>query len=212
MYLFIRFVASLPPPSSRQRTAEISESADPLVSRTIEPRLTQPTYRSTDFTYGNSQGKVRIFEFSDFACPYCKTLAAELKAAANRHPEVQIVWKDFPLTSLHPGVAGAHRAARCAGQQGKFWEYHDLLFASQGSFSAQQEIALAQELKLDTGKFQECLDSLGVVATIQTNIDEGQALGIDGTPYLFIGDQRISGLLSEEELDQVIALHSQLTK
>ncbi len=186
----------------------VSDSADPLVSKVGQPLAeTQPTLQAGDFVRGDQSAPVKIFEFSDFSCPYCATMASTLTAALAKHKDVALVWRDFPVVSVHPNALDADIAANCAGAQGKFWEYHDQLFANQSSFSRDYYMTLASQLSLKTEAFSACLDGQTPLPSIEQHINEGNSLGIDGTPYLFVDDQRISGQLSAEELEQVIQQH-----
>lgn len=213
LYAFYGFVVAIPGSNPSLFGPMLSESADPLISKVEQrPTLTAPRLRPDNSTYGATDAPVKIFEFSDFSCPYCKTMASSLRAALEKHPEAQLVWKDFPVTSLHPESMAAHAAARCAGEQNKFWEYHDQLFEAQGTFSRTTLFALAQKLGLKMTAFTACLDDEGTRQLIEADILEGSDLGIDGTPYLFIGDQQISGVITDEELEQVINLQKQLSQ
>lgn len=211
-YAFYGFVVTIPGSSPSLFGPTLSESADPLISKVGGSTLTAPRLRPDNFTLGAKDASVKIFEFSDFSCPYCKIMAASLKSALEKHPEVQLIWKDFPITSLHPESIGTHQAARCAGEQNKFWEYHDKLFEAQGSFSRAAFLAIAQQLNLGLSSFTSCLDDESVRLFIAADILEGNDLNIDGTPYLFIGDQTISGVISNEELEQVINFQKQLSQ
>ena len=104
----------------------------------------------------------------------------------------------------------AHQAAYCAGEQNKFWEYHDKLFEAQGTFSRETFLAIVQALGLKLPSFTACIDDTAPRQLIEADIQEGNDLNIDGTPYLFIGDQQFSGVLSDEELEQVINFQKQL--
>lgn len=211
-YFFIAFVGTLPR-LSLTSSGEIVESSDPLISTTVQPTVpTKPVARLNNYRLGDANAPIRIFEFSDFSCSYCKAMASMLKQTVARNPDVQVIWKDFPVTSLHPNAVHAHVAARCAGDQGKFWEYNDGLFANQGKPIDEVANTLALQLKLDVPRFTECFNKQTPSSDIAEDIAEGNALNIDGTPYLFIGDQRISGLLTEEELEQVLTLHRELVK
>jgi hypothetical protein len=91
------------------------------------------------FARGPKEAPVTIVEFSDFQCPFCKNVLPSVAQAMDRYPgKIKWVFRDFPIVSIHPTALKAHEAARCAGEQGKFWEYHDLLadptaFPSRGS-------------------------------------------------------------------------------
>lgn len=212
LYAFYVFVASIPQPNYRYGGAAFEESADPLITKVGGRALTSPILRPENFTLGPADAPIKIFEFSDFSCPYCKTVAASLRSAVARHPEIQLIWKDFPVTSLHPESMTAHQAAWCAGEQEKFWEYHDKLFEAQGKFSRAIYLRIAQELNLKPSAFAACLDNNSAQRLIEASIEEGNDLSIDGTPYLFIGDQIISGVITDEELEQIITLQKQLSR
>ncbi len=189
----------------------IGQSADPLVSKVGSvTQETKPSIEPGDFIAGNSQAPVKIFEFSDFSCPYCATMASTLKDALAKHSDVALVWRDFPITSIHPQSLDADIAANCAGAQGKFWQYHDALFADQTDFSRGHLLAIANSLGLKPEAFTACFDGEIPLPSIEQHMNEGNALAIDGTPYLFVDDQRISGQISAEELEQVIRLHTQI--
>ena len=212
IYLFAAFIQSLP--SYHSYGTPGAASADLLVTKGTpsERRVTQPEQNASDPVYGPANATVTIFEFSDFSCPYCHDMAGTLKDAVDRHPGVKLVWKDFPLTAVHANAMAAHTAARCAAVQGKFWPYHDRLFATQDTLSDATYHALATAVGLNVGTFSSCLTSPSTKAFITKNIAEGNALEISGTPELFVGDQRIPGAASSEELDQVIAFELELAQ
>ena len=210
---FFMFVSSLSNQKSLFFAPNITESDDPLISKVrMAPTITAPQKRIDNFTLGRDDAPVKIFEFSDFSCPYCKIMSAALKNAVSRHADVQLIWKDFPITALHPQALAAHLAARCAGEQKKFWEYQDKLFADQNKFSRPDILTIAQNLDLNMINFASCLDNTTALTAIGADIQEGNDLEIDGTPYLFIGDQRLSGILSDEELEQIIEFQKQFNQ
>lgn len=196
--------------TDRQPTYENNNPLITKVENGIE--ITQPTITDTDPILGNPSAPVSVVVFSDFACPYCKVLSQQLKSLVAANDNVRLVWKDFPITTIHPDSGNAHIAAQCAAEQGKFWEYHDSLFATQSDYNRAGLQARAQQLSLNGLDFSRCLDSTEPIENISADITEGQALNIDGTPYIFVNDQRVSGLVSNTELDQLIKLHSQLSE
>src|SRR6266849_8758350 len=109
---------------------------------------------------GNPKARVMIVEFSDFQCPYCSQVVTTLKSVLAKHQDtVALAFRDMPVTQIHPQAMMAAEAARCAGEQGKFWEYHDLLFTNQSKLDRPGLIAKAQTLKLDEKQFDACLSS-----------------------------------------------------
>jgi len=146
------------------------------------------------FARGPKDAPVTIVEFSDFQCPFCKTATATIKQVLDKYPgKVRLVFRDYPLASLHPQAPKAHEAARCAGDQAKFWEYHDLLFERSPKIAPQDLKQYAQELKLNATAFDQCLDSGKYTAEVDKDFQEGVGLGLTGTPSFFINGKQIVG-------------------
>jgi len=157
------------------------------------------------FAQGPRDTQVAMVEFSDFQCPFCKSVLPTLKQLMDKYPgKVKWVFRDFPIPSLHPTAPKAHEAARCAGEQGKFWEYHDLLFERSPSHSPQELKQYAQELNLDGSAFAQCLDSGKYEATVNTDVQEGQRLGVTGTPTFFINGRLLVGAQPFGEFQKLI--------
>ncbi len=163
------------------------------------------TIFGADPVRGDKSADITIIEFSDFACPYCAEVASLLKTAvANNKGKIKLVWKDFPLPT-HAESLPAAEAAQCAGAQGKFWEYHDKLFSAQNNLGEVQYNNLAIELGLDTIEFKTCLIEHKSRALIQKNFIEGQAVGLAGTPFLIVGKKTHTGVITVEELEQLVS-------
>lgn len=149
---------------------------------------------STGFVRGAREAPVTIVEFSDFQCPFCKSVTATVKQVVERYPgKVKWVFRDFPIPSLHPAAPKAHEAARCAAEQGKFWEYHDLLFEKSPREAPDDLKQYAKDLKLDTASFAQCLDSGKHEAAVNRDVQEGMRLGVTGTPTFFINGRELVG-------------------
>jgi protein-disulfide isomerase len=146
------------------------------------------------FARGPKDAPITIVEFSDFQCPYCKNVTSTLKQVLAKYPgKVRWVFRDYPLASLHPAAPKAHEAARCAAEQGKFWEYHDILFERSPRHSPQELRQYAQDLKLDAAAFGQCLDGDKYKAEIDKDSEEGVRLGLTGTPSFFINGRQLVG-------------------
>ena len=117
---------------------------------------------------------------------------------------VKWVYRDFPIASLHPQAHKAAEAARCAGEHGKFWEYHDFLFEHQAQATTADLKRFADQLKLDQKSFAQCLDSGKQQAAVQSDIEEGARLGITGTPSVFINGRLLVGAQPLEAFRKVI--------
>jgi len=146
------------------------------------------------FSRGPKNAPVTIVEFSDFQCPFCKTATATIKQVLDKYPDkVRLVFRDYPLASIHPQAPKAHEAARCAADQAKFWEYHDVLFERSPKATLQDLKQYAQDLKLDATAFDQCLDSGKYAAEVDKDFQEGVGLGLTGTPSFFINGKQIVG-------------------
>jgi protein-disulfide isomerase len=152
---------------------------------------------------GPAAAPVTIVEFSDFQCPYCKRAAATVNELVKKYGEqVSVVFKDLPL-SIHPQARAAAEAARCAGEQGRFWEYHDALFG-EASFSGETWMNLAERLKLDKAQFKQCVDSGKYRAAVEEDERQAQELGIESTPAFFINGVALTGAQPIEEFSKLI--------
>ena len=160
-----------------------------------EPTSTRYDVRGDGgFSRGPKDAPVTIVEFSDFQCPFCKTANATVKQVLDKYPgKVRLVFRDYPIASLHPQAPKAHEAARCAGDQAKFWEYHDVLFERSPKMSPQDLKQYALDLKLDAAAFDQCLDSGKHAAGVDKDFQEGAGLGLTGTPSFFINGRQIVG-------------------
>ena len=105
---------------------------------------------------------------------------------------MKIIYKDFPLP-IHPNAPKAAEASRCAREQGKYWEYHDVLFANNNALEVANLKKFAADLKLDMAKFDACLDSDKFAQEIAKDIEEGNRVGVGGTPAFFINGRSLSG-------------------
>jgi protein-disulfide isomerase len=153
---------------------------------------------------GPADAPVTIVEFSDFQCPFCRRVQPVIQQLRQRYAK-QVNWrfKDLPLISIHPGAQSAAEAARCAGEQGKFWEYRDALFqASQISRDMHQGVA--ESLGLDSKPFLTCLQSEKYRDAVQADSKEAQQLGIGGTPTFVINGIVLAGAQPLEEFTRVI--------
>ena len=154
---------------------------------------------------GEAKAPVTIVEFSDFHCPFCKRVIPTLKELETKYPgKVRLAFRDLPLDQLHPGARKAHEAARCARDQGKFWEYHDVLFANEPDSSAQKLKGYAKQVGLDLAKFDACAANGTHAAAVQKDVDEGTRLGVTGTPAFFINGELLSGAQPLERFVAVI--------
>ena len=143
---------------------------------------------------GSQKAPVTIVKFEDFQCPFCKQVQPTLNELLSRYDgKVRLVHKDLPLESLHPQARHAAEAARCAYEQGRFWEYHDKLYANSPKADAGDLKNYAKEVALNVDSFDRCLASGKYKAVVQQDLNEGAKLGLTGTPTFFINGREMSG-------------------
>ena len=158
-----------------------------------------------DPSLGSANAPVTIVEYGDFGCPSCRAWhnAGILKQIRAQYGnKVRFVWRDFPI--ITPASPKAAEAAQCAYDQGKFWEYHDLLYARAPALSVSDLKAYAAELGLNNNQFNQCLDSGKHRATVQHDLQDAERRGFRGTPSFLINDRPLVGPPSAQYLDQQI--------
>lgn len=157
-------------------------------------------------TEGAKDGRVILVEFSDFQCPFCSKAAPTIKQFVEKHKDkVTLVYKYLPLTSIHAQALPAAKAAWAAGQQGKFWQYHDALFAQQDKLGEELYQQIAKELKLDMQRFDRDRKSDAAKAAILKDIQMAENLGVDGTPFFVMNGEPFSGAVQLSDLEETLA-------
>lgn len=179
-------------------SAYIAKVQEELANQPIDLKLTGVPSR------GPAAARVALVEFSDFQCPFCRTGANALSAAARAFPnDVKLSFKQFPLES-HSQAAIAAEASLAAHAQGKFWEMHDRIFANPRSLTEANLIAWAKEFGLDAARFAKELTEHKYQDTVQREVREGIEAGVQGTPTVFVNGRLYRGQLNMEELKPAI--------
>lgn len=192
-FLFILGITSLPISQDDDLVKNAEED-------TLEP-LEHPTYSFVNPVKGMQDAALTIYEFGDYTCEACAEVEQTLNLMQDEFPlQVKIVWKDFPHLGFQQEGLYSAMAARCAGLQGAFWEYHDILLANQLSINRPSLNAFAAEIRLDIPAFETCLENEETRHIVERDFEEGLRLGVDSTPYFFIGERRVSGGLNYEQL------------
>jgi protein-disulfide isomerase len=157
-----------------------------------------------DPAWGSPAAPVTIVEFADFECPACKDSLPVLRQLRDLYrDQVRLVYRDFPLSS-HPQARPAAEAAHCAHEQGKFWAYHDALFAQAPDLQTSDYVTLADRVGLNPAEFTACLAGTRPKAAVARDLADAQGLGLSGTPTFFINGRYLSGFQSLETLRQHI--------
>jgi protein-disulfide isomerase len=155
------------------------------------------------FRLGPKDAPVQLIEFGDFECPYCQKVHVELTRLREQFGDkVAIIYKDFPLP-MHASSQKAAEAARCAGAQGKFWEFHDALFETH-KLQVPDLKAEARTLKLDGARFDQCLDSGETTAAVKKDLEQAKHLGLTGTPSFFANGHFMSGAIVYAKLRETV--------
>jgi len=143
---------------------------------------------------GSPDAPVTIVEFADFQCPYCQSVQSTLKAVMEKYKgKVRLGFRDFPLRPIHPQAQQAAEAARCAAEQGKFWEYHDLLYTNQVRLDSGSLREHARGLGLDVEAFEACTASGKFKSQIDNDLQSGSIAGVSGTPAFYINGFMLVG-------------------
>jgi protein-disulfide isomerase len=185
---------------TRARTRAHREYVNELARSGTEVRiLLDPPRRPVevgedDPSAGDEDADVTVVAFSDFQCPFCARVEPTLKQVRERYgARVRLVWKDFPLTTIHPDAFKAAEAGHCAADQQKYWAYHDRMFANQSALTPRSLKQYAQDEGLDVGRFVGCLDSAKYRARVEASLESGATLGVESTPTIFINGRMVSG-------------------
>jgi len=181
------------------------KKAGPAIRVVMDAPRTALTINPDDPSEGKADAPVTVVEFSDFQCPFCQRVWPTLKQLRMKYGDrMRLVWKDFPLTQIHPQAFVAAQAGNCAREQGKFWEYHDKMFGNQSALQPANLKQYAADVGLDTAKFNQCLDSSKYEARVQAALGVGGQLGITSTPTVFVNGRMINGAQPIEVFQSVI--------
>ena len=153
---------------------------------------------------GPKDAPVTIVEFTDFQCPFCKATEATITQLRDKYGDkIRLVHMDFPLP-FHPHAMDAAKAARCANEQGKFWQYRDSLFANQGKLAPDDLKATAKTLGMNQAKFDACFASTKYDGQIKADQAAGEKVGVDGTPAFFIDGRPLTGAQPAPKFEELI--------
>jgi protein-disulfide isomerase len=180
----------------------------------VAPLLRDVVIRSGLHAQGDPHAKYTLVEFADYFCPHCKEASEKIPDIMKAHPEVKLIFRSYPLG--FPNVKFPHSdkaavAAEAAALQGKFWEMHDFLFAHQKemgdlSFTDERFVNYAEQLGLDTAKFQRDFADSKLLARVIQDHDDGDQAGVDYTPsfYLITPSGQVTKFVGDTELKKIM--------
>jgi len=192
------------------RVATIEAALSPRKASGPDPKKIHSINIAGAQVKGPANAPVTIVEFSDFQCPFCARVAPTLKRIEDEYKDnVRIVWKHLPL-DIHKDAVGAALAAEGAAKQGKFWEFHDVLFANQKTLGPEDLKQYAKDLRLDMKRFEIDLLNSEDKKKIDNDVAEAKSLGVNGTPGIFINGRFVEGAQPFEVFAKII--DEELTK
>jgi protein-disulfide isomerase len=189
-----RFLEQQEETTAKQALVAELKKAGPAVRVMLEVPRADVAVEAADPSIGNARAPVTIVEFSDFQCPFCLRAAPTLKRLRDTYGDkVRVVWKDFPLTQIHPQAFKAAEAGQCAAEQGKFWEFHDKMFGNQQALQPEFLKQYAKDAGMDAAMFDTCLDSSKYAERVRDSVGAGAALGVSSTPTIFVNGRMLEG-------------------
>jgi protein-disulfide isomerase/uncharacterized membrane protein/rhodanese-related sulfurtransferase len=184
------------------RHSELAPSAAQATTANLVERLVRPGSHEA----GNSGATLTVVEFGDFECPVCARGEAAAREIRTRYArQVRFVFRQFPLSRIHPLAEKAAEASECAGEQGKSWEMVDKIYSRQFDLSIEGLERGAGDLGVEQQRFNQCLTSGAMAGRVRQDVEDGQALGVRATPTIFSGQERIEGVLTAAQFSQLVA-------
>jgi len=193
--------------------SELAKTFQNATTFTFAPGLGQHTgehppvdtfVRKENPRLGSADAPIVITMFIDFECPYSQDAYPIMNSVIDEYGgALQIVFKQFPLQTIHPHSTDAALASMCANEQGKFWEYYQLAFEKK-LLTADALRSYATELHLNISKFDQCIQSQKYIASIEQDLQDGLTLGVQGTPTYFANDTKIEGVFDKETWKRII--------
>ncbi len=159
--------------------------------------------RGNEPARGRANAPVTLVVFCDLQCPFCASMAPSLQRLTTDFP-VRVVYRNFPVTRLHPDAARAAEAAACAQDQGRFWDMYQSMLANPDNLSENGILNQAANLRLDTRAFDRCLFTDRHQADVRVDQADARALGVTGTPTVFVNGAFNEGLLSYDQLAALV--------
>ena len=164
-----------------------------------------PEITDDDHVLGPADAPVTVLEYGDYECPYCRGAARDVHRMLDLYPgSIRFVFRNFPISQLHPHAEQAAEAAEAAAAQGKFWEMYELLLRPSSGLDLDSLLGYARDLGLDADRFGKEVTGGAYAAKIEHDLREGVENGVNATPKFYVDGQRIDGKLPLEGLEDAI--------
>jgi len=167
-------------------------------------QLTIPV-NSNDNSYGNAESNIVLVEYGDYECPYCGKAYPQVKQIKEQLGKyIRIVFRNFPLTKIHPNAFAAAVATEAAAIQGKFWDMHNIIFENQKTLSDDFLVELAGRIDLDVKRFKEDIKKVALIDKVEKDFESGLRSGVNRTPSFFINGEKFEGEWKDDQLIQYL--------
>ena|SRR5215469_641901 len=167
--------------------------------------FTSPLVTTEDHAQGPADAPVTVVEYGDYECPYCRGAFRDVQEMlAEYRGKIRFVFRNFPITQLHPHAEQAAEAAEAAAAQGKFWEMYELLLQPHAGLDTDSLMTYAEVLGLDVPRFSEGLSEQRYAARIESDVQEGLRNGVNQTPKFYVNGQRVDGKVPLEHLEELV--------
>ena len=194
-------IVDLPQFSSKQTQADQGTGlSSNYIDRTVFVSTQSPSFGPEP-----AAAKLTVVEFGDYHCPFSKEVSPTTREFMMKYADrIRFIYRDFPTNTSTADPDGAAIAARCAGDQGKFWAYHDKLYSNQPNFDEAQLKEYAGQVNLDQTKFAECLKDRGYEEAVRRDSLAARAAGVRGTPTFFFNGMRVEGALTPKAFEMIV--------
>jgi protein-disulfide isomerase len=167
--------------------------------------FTTPQVTADDHVQGPADAPVTVVEYGDYECPYCRGAFRDVQEMLGTyHGQIRFVFRNFPITQVHPHAAQAAEAAEAAAAQGKFWPMYERLLQSQAGLDTDSLMSYAEALGLDVTRFAEDLAEQRYAARIEADVQEGLRNGVNQTPKFYVNGRRVDGKVPLEHLEELV--------
>jgi len=154
----------------------------------------KPAVSKQDHVQGNSNAAIELVEYGDYQCPHCGRAYGMIKYVQQKMgDDLKFIFRNFPLSEMHPDAAAAAIAAEAAGLQNKYWEMHDILFENQVNLEPEALFVYAKKIGLNLPKFKEDIQSDALSAKVEADLESGVRSGVNGTPSFFVNGKKYDG-------------------